>query len=94
MHLHLFSHYQYTVASLESVYENLPEDIVQMGNGLGKVSEPAAVSEVFGSAVQEQAAILNRWTLVVVQQTFLSDFPGFCVLQLGTGSVEKGDGGS
>ena len=65
-----------------------------MGNGLGKVSEPAAVSKVFGSAVQEQAAILKRWTLVVVQQTFLSDFPGFCVLQLGNGSVEKGDGGS
>ena len=54
-----------------------------------KVSEPAAISEVFGSAVQEQAAILNRWTLVVVQQTFLPDFPGFCVLQLGNGSVEK-----
>ena len=42
-----------------------------------------------GSAVQEQAAIVKRWTLVVVQQTFLPDFPGFCVLQLGNGSVEK-----
>ena len=62
---------------------------VQMGKKLGKVSEPAAVSEVFGSAVQEQAAIVKRWTLVVVQQTFLPDFPGFCVLQLGNGSVEK-----
>ena len=62
---------------------------VQMGKKLGKVSEPASVSEVFGSAVQEQAAILKRWTLVVVQQTFLPDFPGFCVLQLGNGSVEK-----
>ena len=51
-----------------------------MGKKLGKVSEPAAVSEVFGSAVQEQAAIVKRWTLVVVQQTFLPDFPGFCVL--------------
>ena len=56
-----------------------------MGQKLGKVSEPAAVSEVFGSAVQEQAAIVKRWTLVVVQQTFLPDFPGFCVLQLGEG---------
>ena len=53
------------------------------------LSEPATVSEVFGSTVQEQAAIVKRWTLVVVQQTFLPHFPGFCVLQLGNGSVEK-----
>ena len=65
-----------------------------MEKKLGKVSEPAAVSEVFGSAVQEQAAIVKRWTLVVVQQTFLPDFPGFCVLQLRNGSVEKGNRGS
>ena len=64
---------------------------VQMGKKLRKVSEPAAVSELFGSTVQEQAAIVKRWTLVVVQQTFLPHFPGFCVLQLGNGSVEKGD---
>ena len=31
---------------------------------------------------------VKRWTLVVVQQTFLPDFPGFCILQLGYVSVE------
>ena len=65
-----------------------------MGKESGKESEPAAVSKVFRSAVQEKAAIVKWWTLVVVQQTFLPDFPRFCVLQLGYGSVEKGDGGS
>ena len=37
-------------------------------------------SEVLGSTVQEQAAVVKRRSLVVVQQTPLPDFPGGSIL--------------
>lgn len=47
---------------------------------------------MLSSTVQEQAAIIKRRSLVVVQQTTLPDFPGARVLELGYGSVEERDG--
>ena len=49
-------------------------------------------SEVLSSTVQEQAAIVKRRSLVVVQQTALPDFPGGSILEFGDWTVQQGDG--
>ena len=53
---------------------------------------PTADSEMLSGTVQEQTAVVECRSLVVVQQASLPYFPRSCVLQLGDGSVQQCDG--
>ena len=47
---------------------------------------------MLGSAVEEQGAIVERGSLVIIEEAALPDFPGSRVLQLRDWSVQQGDG--